>query len=142
MLKRIVVLVLVCACVGQGPRPPSPQEALDVRAEMLVLAVNNVTGDVTIAYTLFFTNKSGEPLEKVVLKDFRLPADMAMPEKYFEITQMLPDEQRKVTFDVIIKGWGIRQEDKEWQATFIVRIEKGEAYKEQEFYYKIHLPVT
>jgi len=144
MTKKIIlmvtVLVCVCACTGQGSLPPFPEDALEVNADLVITSQDDQTGDVFIDYTLTLTNVSDEVLERVILKDFLLPSEIAMEKDSFEIRNLGPGETKAVTFTVIVRGWGLNPKDQTWEVDFTIRIEKGDAYTEQDvFYYVVHL---
>ena len=135
-----VALSLVCGCAGQDVLPPMPEDAIAIDGDMVVGTVDQQTGDVPIQYTLFITNVGNESLEKVILKDFISPHDVVMEQNYFEIKNLRAGETRKITFDVVVLGWGLNQIQQTWEVDFTIRLEKGSAYTEQEvFYYGIEL---
>lgn len=116
-----------------------PGEAIELGADLYEESTDPQTGDVTIQYTLFLTNISDETLEKVILEDFKVPADLAMSKEYFEIYNLNPGDTAEVNFKVIVIGWNLNPQDKEWTVDFTMRIEKDGAYTEQVFYYGITL---
>ncbi len=134
-----VALILVCACTGQGVLPPMPEEALEVGAEMTITGSDQQTGDISLQYTILLKNVSDQTLEKVILKDFQPPSDIVMQQNYFEIENLRVGETRRVTFGVIVLGWGLNAQRQEWEVDYTVRIEEGSAYTEQTFYYGIEL---
>lgn len=143
MLLLTGILVSVCACMGQngGGVPPMPADVLGVDATLKITAQDAATNDVTMQYTLFFTNNGDTALEKVILKDFILPNDVVMEKDRFEIANLKPGEQKPVTFTVIVKSWSGQEQG--WEVDFTVRIESGNAFTEQDaFYYQIHLSPT
>jgi hypothetical protein len=137
-----VALALVCGCAGQEVLPPMPRDAIAIDGDMIVGTVDQQTGDVPIQYTLFITNVSDESLEKVILRDFVPPADVVMKQNYFEIKNLRPGETRKITFEVVVLGWGLNQIRQTWEVDFTIRLERGSDYTEQDiFYYAIELYV-
>ena len=134
-----VALALVCGCAGQDVLPPMPEDAIAIDGDMIVGAVDQQTGDVPIQYTLFITNVSDESLEKVILKDFVPPTDVVMKQNYFEIENVGAGETRKITFEVVVLGWGLNQIQQTWEVDFTTRLEQGSAYTEEVFYYGIEL---
>jgi uncharacterized repeat protein (TIGR01451 family) len=138
MLLLAGILASVCACMGQNGIPPLPADVLGVDAALDITAQDAATNDVTITYTLFLTNNGDTALEKVILKDFILPGDIVMEKDSFEIDNLKPGERKPVTFTVVVKRWS--GQDQTWEVDFTIRIEKGNAYTEQDvFYYQIHL---
>ncbi|MBU7023408.1 MAG: hypothetical protein HXS40_04505 [Theionarchaea archaeon] len=138
MLLLAGILASVCACIGQNGIPPLPADVLGVDATLDITAQDAATNDVTMDYTLFLTNNGDTALEKVILKDFILPGDIVMEKDYFEIDNLKPGERKSVTFTVVAKRWS--GQDQIWEVDFTIRIEKGNAYTEQDvFYYQIHL---
>lgn len=132
------ILASVCACMGQNGIPPLPADVLGVDAALDITAQDAATNDVTIQYTLFLTNNGDTALEKVILKDFILPGDIVMEKDYFEINNLKPGERKPVTFTVVVTRWS--GQDQTWEVDFTIRLEKGNAYTEQDiFYYQIHL---
>lgn len=132
------ILASVCACMGQDGIPPLPADVLGIDAALDITSQDAATNDVTMQYTLFLTNNGDTTLEKVILKDFRPPGNIVMEKDHFEITNLKPGERKPVTFTVIVKSWSGQEET--WEVDFTIRIEKGNAYTEQDiFYYQIHL---
>lgn len=116
-----------------------PSQALEFSTNVVIISIDNQTGDVTLDYTLILKNVSSETLEKVILKDFVLPADVAMSKGTFEMTQMRPGEVREARFQAIVRGWGLTGKEQTWQVTFTTRIERGSTYTEETSMYEIQL---
>ncbi|MBU7045284.1 MAG: hypothetical protein HXS54_02520 [Theionarchaea archaeon] len=106
---------------------------------MTITGSDQQTGDISLQYTILVKNVSDQTLEKVILKDFQPPFDIVMQQNYFEIENLRAGETRRVTFGVIVLGWGLNAQRQEWEVDYTMRIEEGSAYTEQTFYYGIEL---
>ncbi len=142
-MKKIFALFIVvtCACcTNQGPPPPMPSEVLEIKKQLAIDSIDNMTGDVVIIYMLTLQNISDITLEKMILKEFNPPKDLIMDQQYFEIFILHPGEKKTVKFPVIIKGWGLAPQRKTWEVEFTIRIEQQSGYSEEGgFTYSINL---
>ncbi len=138
VLSLVAIATFLTGC-EESP-PPKPENALNVNAELKIKSQDKKTGDVTVDYTLYIKNKTDKTLEKVILKDFKLPEEIEMEKERFEIENLKSGEVKDLNFEVIVKGWGKNPRDEKWEVDFTARIEKGNAYTEQDvFYYGVHL---
>jgi hypothetical protein len=138
-LLMAAVLVSVCACMNQEG-PPLPEDAVGISSHNYIEFIDPLTGDVTLQYTLFIKNITGDTLEKVILKKFLVPEDIIMEGQYFEIHDLGPGKTEEVTFEVIVLGWGLNAEDRTWNVDFSIETVKGGLSAEQDtFYYTIRL---
>ena len=139
ILVMVVLLAFMGTCRAQG-YPPYPEDALVADADCEVVYIDDVTGDVTVRYTLILENISRETLEKVILKDFQLPYGITMDWERFTIEDLGPLERVSFTFEVMVEGWGLNPTEQIWEIYYTVRIEKGDYYTEQyDFFYELYL---
>lgn len=135
-----IALTFVCACTSQEPPPPMPREAIEVKAQLTIDSIDNMTGDVVIFYMLTLQNISDVTLEKIILKEFYPPEDLIMDQQYFEVFILHPGEKKTVKFPVIIKGWGLAPKRQTWEVKFTIRIEQEGGYSEEGgFTYQVNL---